>query len=230
MPGDDMRHKLLKIFVAFVGITLLSNSTAHADSNNSYPDAWWQPVPREEAASWEILPQDAGPGEVILSKRTALGVFSNFAATEIRIDSVSYPCVEAFWQMMKFPESDADPRATYPGIHWPHTRADVAKMDGFASKRAGSAASEVMKKMNINWVTYQGKRLVYRTPNKSGHYQLILRAMRAKLAQHPEVQQLLLQTGNLKLRPDHHQEPDVSPAWRYFDIWMELRSELQQGP
>ena len=32
--------------------------------------------PRHEAASWESLPQDAGPGEVILSKRNELGLLS----------------------------------------------------------------------------------------------------------------------------------------------------------
>jgi hypothetical protein len=46
----------------------------HPEDTHAYPAAWWAPVPRESAASWEILPQDAGPGEVILSKRTELGI------------------------------------------------------------------------------------------------------------------------------------------------------------
>jgi|GraSoiStandDraft_1057264.scaffolds.fasta_scaffold84034_2 hypothetical protein len=34
-----------------------------------YPAHWFAPVPKEGAPAWEILPQEAGPGEVILSKR-----------------------------------------------------------------------------------------------------------------------------------------------------------------
>lgn len=46
-----------------------------------YPLQWWAEAPRKGAPAWEILPQEAGPGEVILSKRNELGVLSNFAAT-----------------------------------------------------------------------------------------------------------------------------------------------------
>jgi hypothetical protein len=50
--------------------------------------------------------------------------------------------------------------------------------------------------------------------------------MQAKLDQNPEVKRLLKATGNLILRPDHDQGANVSPAWRYFEIWMEIRTEL----
>ena len=49
--------------------------------DSHYPSHWWAPVPKEGAPAWEILPQEAGPGEVILSKRHELGLLSNFAAT-----------------------------------------------------------------------------------------------------------------------------------------------------
>src|SRR5882672_827579 len=45
------------------------------------PAHWWTPVPTNGAPAWEILPQDAAPGEVILSKRNELGLLSNFAPT-----------------------------------------------------------------------------------------------------------------------------------------------------
>ena len=86
-----------------------------------------------------------------------------------------------------------------------------------------------MEKMGINWVTYQGKQMAYRTPEKGDHYRVILRAMRAKLAQNPEVRRLLLATGDLVLKPDHDQGEHPPPAWRYCEIWMMLRTELQQG-
>src|SRR5271170_752837 len=59
---------------------------ARADSptiarDPKYPAHWWTPVPTNGAPSWEILPQEAGPAEVILSKRNELGLLSNFAPT-----------------------------------------------------------------------------------------------------------------------------------------------------
>ena len=37
---------------------------------------------------------------------------------------------------------------------------------------------------------------------------------------------ILLSTGDLILRPDHHQSPDASPARRYYEILMIIRTEL----
>jgi hypothetical protein len=45
----------------------------------TYPSHWWEKVPEDDRqGSWEILPHEVNPGEVILSKRNELGVFSNF--------------------------------------------------------------------------------------------------------------------------------------------------------
>jgi len=38
----------------------------------------------------------------------------------------------------------------------------------------------------------------------------------------------LLATGDLVLKPDHHQEPDAAPAWRYYEILTTIRTELQK--
>ncbi len=75
-----------------------------------YPDHWWTAVSREGAPDWEILPQEAKPGEVILSKRHELGLLSNFAATPFTFRGKRYGSLEGFWQMMKFPEGSDDPR------------------------------------------------------------------------------------------------------------------------
>jgi len=40
---------------------------------------------------------------------------------------------------------------------------------------------------------------------------------------------VLLATGDLVLKPDHHQEPDAAAAWRYYEILTAIRSELQQA-
>lgn len=211
-----------------IGLILASTIARGADvKKNNYPASWWKKLPRSEAASWEILPQDAKNGEVILSKRTELGVLSNFAALAIELDGKKYPSIEGFWQMMKYPEGTADERFKFRGLDWKFTREQVSQMLGFDAKRAGNLAEQNMKKMNINWVTYQGKKIPYRVQEKGEHYKLILRAMRAKLEQNLEVKKILLATGDLILRPDHDQGPDVPPAWKYYEIWMELRASLK---
>ena len=193
----------------------------------SYPAHWWTPVPEDLKASWEILPQAARPGEVILSKRNELGILSNFAAAPFTFRGQRYASVEGFWQMMLYPEGPHDPRAQAPGIVWTHTRGEVAQMTAFAAKDAGTLAEANMRKMGIDWVTFKGRRMPYRSREKGEHYRLIVAAMRAKLAQNPEVREILLQTGGLVLRPDHVEEADPPPEWLYCKIWMEFRSELQ---
>src|SRR5262245_66139265 len=102
-----------------------------------YPSHWWAPVPKEGAPDWEILPQEAGSGEVILSKRHELGLLSNFAATPFTFRGERYASLEGFWQMMKYPEGPDDPRATFAGVTWPNTRAEVAQLTAFDAKRPG---------------------------------------------------------------------------------------------
>jgi hypothetical protein len=77
-------------------------------------------------------------------------------------------------------------------------------------------------------VTFAGRRMPYRSRQGGEHYRLIVAAMWAKLAQNPKVREILLQTGDLILRPDHIEEPDPPPEWLYFKIWMEIRKELQR--
>src|SRR3982751_3176892 len=123
-----------------------------------YPAHWWAPVPREGAPSWEILPQEAGPGEVILSKRHELGLLSNFAPTPFEFHGKRYASLEGFWQMMLYPEDANDPRAKATGVEWKYTREQVAQMTAFEAKSAGALAEENMKKLGVDWVSYNGKR------------------------------------------------------------------------
>jgi predicted NAD-dependent protein-ADP-ribosyltransferase YbiA (DUF1768 family) len=194
-----------------------------------YPACWWEHVREADAASWEILPQAAGPGEVIVSKRNELGLLSNFAATPFVFHGHRYASVEGFWQMMKYPESSADPRETFPGITWKHTREEVSQMVGFEAKAAGDLGTANMKAMGIDWVTFEGRRMQYWTSGKGDHYLLIVQAMREKVRQNENVRDILLSSGDLVLRPDHKQPPDAPPAWRYCEILMDLRGELRAG-
>src|SRR5215831_15291998 len=113
--------------------------------DSRYPTHWWTPVSTEGKPDWEILPQEAGPGEVILSKRHELGLLSNFAATPFTFHGKRYASLEGFWQMMKYPEGDDDPRAKFPGLSWAQTREQVAQLVSFEAKKAGTLAEENMK-------------------------------------------------------------------------------------
>ncbi len=205
-------------------------SSSSALSHDSYPTNWWTPVSKAGAPSWEILPQEALPGEVILSKRNELGLLSNFAATPFTFHGKSYASLEGFWQMMKYPEDSADPRATCAGITWTCTRDQVSQMTAFEARRAGTLAEQNMRQMGITWVTFEGEQFEYRPPTPGRHYELIVEATHEKVRQNPEVKRVLLSTGNLILKPDHHQEPNAPAAWRYYDILMQIRTELQQSP
>jgi len=191
-----------------------------------YPSHWWTPVSEAGKPDWEILPQEAGPGEVILSKRNELGLLSNFAATPFTYRGKRYASLEGFWQMMLYPDGPNDPRAKFPGIEWKYTRAAVAQMTAFEAKSAGTLAEENMTRMGITWVTFEGKRFTYRSADPGRHYQLIVAATWAKVRQNPQVKKVLLATVDLILRPDHHGEANAPPEWRYYEIWMAIRKTL----
>ena len=214
------------LIVVFVGVLALAGHAAPQPAR--YPAHWWTPVPAQGAPAWEILPQAAKPGEVILSKRHELGLLSNFAPTPFTFRGQRYASLEGFWQMMLYPEGADDPRALFPGIAWRHTRAQVAQMTAFEAKDAGTLAEANMAKMGITWVTFEGRRFDYRPALAGEHYRLIVEATRAKVAQNDDVKKVLLSTGDLVLKPDHLQEPDAPAAWRYYEILTMIRAELQR--
>jgi hypothetical protein len=213
-------------------LTISSVASAQQLRPVNYPAIWFAPINDPNKPDWEILPQEAGPGEVILSKRNELGILSNFAATPFVLDGNRYASVEGFWQMMLYPEPcpdcDPDPRMMSKKVTWKYFAFQVAQMTGFEAKAAGTLAEENMKKLGIDWCTYQGKRLRYRSATPGEHYRLIVAAMRAKLERNPEVKRILLATGDLILKPDHHGEENPPPEWKYYEIWMQLRSEMQK--
>ena len=197
-----------------------------------YPAHWWTQVSDPKKPDWEILPQEAGPGEVILSKRNELGLLSNFAPTPFVFHGKRYASLEGFWQMMKYPEGPDDPRAKFPGpeskLAWKYTRAEVAQMVAFEANHAGALASENMTKMGITWVSFEGKHFEYKPAVPGEHYKLIVAATWEKVKQNPEVKRVLLATGDLILKPDHHQESNAPAAWRYYEILTKIRGELQK--
>ena len=194
------------------------------------PAVWFAPINDPNKPDWEILPQEAKAGEVILSKRNELGILSNFVATPFELYGKRYASVEGFWQMMLYPEGPDDERAKDKRVSWKFTREQVAQMTAVEAKSAGTPAEENMKKLGIDWCTFDGKRFLHRSSRPGEHYRLIVAAMRAKMDQNPEVKRILLATGDLILKPDHHGEENPPPEWKYYEIWMKLRTELTAKP
>ena len=85
-------------------------------------------------------------------------------------------------------------------------------MTAFVAKDAGTLAEANMAEMSVDWVTFEGKRIEYRPARPGAHYNLIVAATREKVAQNPEVRKCLFATGDLSLKPDHHQEPNAPAA------------------
>src|SRR5690349_25083720 len=122
--------------LALVGFLSGCHSSAKYTTHlHPYPTHWFAAVPTNGAPAWEILPQEAKPGEVILSKRNELGLLSNFAATPFEFRGQRYASLEGFWQMMKYPEGPDDRRAKFSGLEWKLGRADVAQLTAFEAKR-----------------------------------------------------------------------------------------------
>jgi len=216
------------LLVAVIAGVVAVVPRAQADDRADFPAHWWTPVAREGVPQWEVLPQDAGPGEVILSKRHELGLLSNFAPTPFTFHGRRYASLEGFWQMMLYPESEKDPRAKYPGLEWKYSREQVAGMTSFEAKKAGDLAEANMRRMNIDWVSFEGRHFVYRSSKPGEHYRLIVAATREKVKQNADVRKALLATGDLILKPDHHQEPNAPAEWRYFEILMQVRADLRK--
>jgi predicted NAD-dependent protein-ADP-ribosyltransferase YbiA (DUF1768 family) len=196
-----------------------------------YPSEWFQEFPRGQAESWEVLPQDAGTGEVILSKRTELGIFSNFGATPFVIDGKKFASVEGLWQSMKYPDPtiEKDERLK---ADWPFTRAEVEQMTAFDAKHAGDEANKIYTKYGFKNISYGEKFFNYkdRAEGSQIHLMIIRKALRAKLDQNEGLWPLLLRTGCLKLLPDHKVNENDPPSYKYYSIFMELRREKQFVP
>lgn len=222
-------HKEFLLLLCLSGWLPGPAALGQKNSNASrYPAHWWAPVSDKGKPDWEILPQEANPGEVILSKRNELGLLSNFAATPFIFRGKRYASLEGFWQMMLYPEGPTDQRAKFPGLEWKYSRDQVANMSSFEAKSAGTLAEENMKKMGIRWVSFEGKHFAYRPKTPGKHYALIVAATWAKVRQNQPVRRVLLATGNLILKPDHTQELGAPAAWRYFEILMRIRTRLQK--
>ena len=198
--------------------------------NSQYPKEWWAVVPKDQAASWEILPQEAKEGEVILSKRTELGIFSNLGLAPFKLDDEFYNSVEGLWQGMKYPDPTQKSDLRLLIKSWPHTRAEVYKMSGWDAKKAGDEANEVYKKNpELKLINYHDHFFAAKdgAEGSAFHLALITRATEAKINQNPKIKELLLKTRGLILKPDHKVNAGEPPSYEYYNILMKIRDGLK---
>ena len=229
-----MQTAFQKICFGFLAALLVScvSMSNQSEDYSDYNDEWWKPVPASELPAWETPPQaaDRTKNEVVLSKRTELGVFSNLALSPFEMDGIKYQSIEGLWQGMKFPDNENDERfidsTTGARVAWPVTREQVYAMSDFESKKAGDQANEIMKKLGIKWVTYFGQKIEYKGKDQAAHYAIIYDASVAKIEQNPLIKQLLLKTKGLSFILDHKQDSNSPAAYRTDLIYMKIRDSL----
>ena len=104
----NFQFTFLIFSILFLGC--ISGGKVVPTSQDGFPDIWWQGVPDDQVAGWEIPPQaaDRAKLEVVLSKRNELGQFSNLQAAQFYLDDDRYGSVEGLWQALKYPENKDD--------------------------------------------------------------------------------------------------------------------------
>lgn len=209
-------------------IVLLSSLSLQA-----FPSHWWEKVPEDQRKdSWEILPQEAGPGELVLSKRNELGQFSNLAATAFEFQGERFASVEALWQMMKYPEEGniKDHRVKHFS-EYPYSRNQVKQLSGFTAKKAGDKANAINQKYfsDKKNLSYRSFFFDYKDMAEGSkfHYQIISAAIKEKVLQIPKLLDLLLSTKDLILVPDHKMGKNRPRSYYYNQILMDIRSSYQ---
>lgn len=211
-------------------ILLISSlfTNVYARDVGDYPADWWKEIPKTQAKGWEILPQDAAQGEVVLSKRTELGIFSNLAYSPFILDGIKYNSIEGLWQGMKYPDKNLPDDVRFSAKDWAYAREDVYLLSGWDSKNAGNLANEVYANNKFKWINYQDHKFSYTDMAEGSDFHLILitRAIREKVNQNEEIKILLLKTKGLKLKPDHFMSDRVPASFKYHEILMTIRDEM----
>jgi hypothetical protein len=70
----------LAFIIVIIAIATLSTFGQISLKRDNYPAVWFARIKDFNKPDWEILPQEAKAGEVILSKRNELGILSTLAA------------------------------------------------------------------------------------------------------------------------------------------------------
>jgi ribA/ribD-fused uncharacterized protein len=149
--------------------------------------------------------EEGTPSPVIAFYRTreAYGAFSNFAPYPIELDGLRWPTAEHYFQAQKFAGS-------------PHAEAIRQTPSPMVAARMGRSRAWPLRP---DWEAVKDE--------------IMLRALRAKFAQHPDLGALLLGTGDAMIvehtRRDRYwgDGADGSGANRLGDLLMRVRAELR---
>jgi predicted NAD-dependent protein-ADP-ribosyltransferase YbiA (DUF1768 family) len=160
-----------------------------------------------ETTPKRTLPAHRRPLNVASSAHEEIGKqLSNFAARRFTLDGRSYASVEGWYQGLKWPE-----RAK---------RAEIARLSGGAAKRAGGGAPKEAS------FVYEGRSYAF---GSAEHHALIKAAIKASLAQNPEVKAAFIETHP---RPIVHVlgRPEKAgtslPGTKFARILEEIREEF----
>jgi len=150
-------------------------------------------------------PDDSGQRPVIefYSTRDAYGAFSNFAPYPIELDGLRWPTAKHYFQAQKFAGTA-------------HTEAIRQTPSPMVAARMGRSRARPLRP---DWDLVKDE--------------IMLRAVRAKFAQHAQLAALLLQTGDVLIversRRDRYwgDGADGSGANKLGQILMQVRAELR---
>jgi predicted NAD-dependent protein-ADP-ribosyltransferase YbiA (DUF1768 family) len=181
-----------------------------------YPPHWWP----------SGLPNN---NELILTDANELGVLLNHSSSPFWFNKKRYESIEGFWQMMKFPDPDLnrDPRTKKI---FPFTREEVAKMSERKAQEAGKQADLLLKELNVNGVSFEGKKMVSCSNIQSDLYYLLKKAMVKKYRYNQDVRRILKATGNLTLTTEKDLQECQGPEWKTGQLWMKIRKENDWRP
>ena len=132
-------------------------------------------------------------------------LLSNFSHHPFLIDGQKFESVEGFIQGIAFPEGDPKREAAF--------------------KAWGSAAKKFGELQEKKYVWWQGKEIIFGSPEE---HALIEQALRAKFAQNPDVKEALIATRDFRLThllPDPEPSTTCLPAKTFCSILMKIRSE-----
>jgi predicted NAD-dependent protein-ADP-ribosyltransferase YbiA (DUF1768 family) len=139
------------------------------------------------------------------SPDVAIQLISNFAHTPFTLDGRAYASIEGFWQCLKYPDDES--------------RLAIARLHGMEARMARAGAVEAPS------IEYEGRAIRVGTWD---HWQLMLRACRAKFMQHTEARRALLSTGERPLTHKTRKDSRTIPGVVMADIWMRVRRELAE--
>ena len=196
----------LLIFFIFTGCAI----------QTKYPSHWWSlGYPKHN--------------ELVLTDANELGVLLNHSSSPFWFNKKRYESIEGFWQMMKFPDPELNPDPRTKKI-FPFTREEVANMSGAKAQEAGKKADFLLKELNVNWVSFEGKKMAYCSNILSDLNYLLKEAMVKKYRYNHDVRRILKATGNLTLTTEKDLQECQGPEWNTGQLWMKIRKENDWRP